>query len=82
MVCAALGRHDPRAGQDLRAAFGGIERVENDEPRILHEPVGIDEGSFQPGLQRRAGRMRVQIDRLGTARGAGCSHAASRSASA
>ena len=51
------------AGQDLRAAAAGVERVEDDQPGIVDPAVGILEGLAVLGLERPAFRVAVQVQR-------------------
>ena len=59
-----LGRASP--GPDDRAAGHSIERVEQDQPRVVDEAVGIFEGAAEPALRERFARgIRREIERPG-----------------
>src|SRR3546814_15458811 len=50
-------------GRDRRAAFGGVERVERDQPGVVHPAVRIGVAVAEAGLERRAGGMAEKIER-------------------
>ena len=43
VVGAAPGVDAARARQDRRAALGGVDRVQDDEPGVVDPAVGVDE---------------------------------------
>ena len=53
------------AGQDLGAARAGVERVEDDQPRIVDPAVGVLEGLAVLGLERPAFRIAAQVEGAG-----------------
>ncbi|MNT08747.1 hypothetical protein D3C72_1434980 [compost metagenome] len=53
--------HAARAGQDACTPLRSVERVEDDQPRIIHLRIGIAEGVPQLRRQQRAERIVVQI---------------------
>src|SRR3546814_17890097 len=52
-------------GRDRRAAFGGVERVERDQPGVVHPAVRIGVAVAEAGLERRAGGMAAKNERRG-----------------
>ena len=42
-----------------------VERVEHHQPRIIDPAIRVFESRAELGLQRRAGRMAVEVDRAG-----------------
>ncbi len=61
-VLAALGADQPRAGADIGAALGGVERVEHDEARVIHPAVGKLEPGAEDPLHGLADRIVGEID--------------------
>ena len=62
-IILALGAGDARAGADRGAALGGVERVEHDQPGIVHPAVGIFEAGAEFPHQRLAGDVVGEIER-------------------
>ena len=59
----AAGRNDGRAGEHLRPPFGGVERVEHHQARIVDPAVGIFEAARIAIEQRRPFRIAPQVQR-------------------
>ncbi len=71
---AAIDRHQPpgveplgadatRAGADHGAPLGGIDGIQDHQPRIVHHAVGIFKRGAERPFQRVADRMVRDIDR-------------------
>ena len=56
----------PRAGADVGAALGGVERVEHHQPRIVHPAVGKFEAVAERALQRLPDGVVREIDGAGS----------------
>src|SRR5262249_59372507 len=64
---APLGTGAAGAGPDDGATFGGVNRVEHDQPGIVDRTIGVFEPVTEFALERMTGRMVGQIG--GTGRG-------------
>ena len=62
---AAFGAHGAGPRANGGAAFGGVDRVEDDEAGIVGEAVGVFEGVMEAAPQRRAGRVGQKIELAG-----------------
>ena len=59
LECGAAG-----PGENAGATLARGDRVENDQPRIVHPGVRIDEAAAEPAFERRPRRMMTQVDTL------------------
>ena len=48
------------AGQDVGAAFAGVQRIEHHQARIVHPAVGVDEALAEIAFQRAARHVPAQ----------------------
>ncbi len=60
-----VGADAARAGADVGAPLGRIERIGDHQPRIVHHAVGIFERGTERPLQRVADRMMGDVNRQG-----------------
>jgi len=57
------GAKASRARADVRSTRGGVARVQHHQTRVIHPTIGILEAARELRAQRRASRIRTQIQR-------------------